>query len=388
MQQDCRKKRTAKRLYMTKSSFYYLFFICLCECPYLSPHYDTILGFLRIKKMFPGQPAALCGKLQIGDIVLEVNENSMEGVTHQEAINLIRTGPTEVKLLVKREPSSIPQSLLQRSGSNASDVDPAQILADIQNKLKADSPSSSKRSSDSSARGQLSNASSLEVRDEVPMTQEAAVINEAPVSLRSSLISKVSAKQTTQSNHPNLASRLSEPVVIQARKEHETLAATNSLPNFTSVRPKEIPKVNRQEAFQHSTEEEDADATSLGDAPLAEDESSDVEDSRRSSSIDIVPPDRSINDEQSVRELMEKLSTVESSEDETDLKDTGKMSLANSKAILPVLQDEVSSSSSESEESDVEKEPMMNNTDQMSLLVNDIKEDVKPTSLTPQEEVS
>ena len=350
--------------------------------------YDTFLGFLRIKKMFPGQPAASSGKLQIGDIVLEVNGNSMQGVTHQEAINLIRTGPTEVKLLVKREPSSIPQSLLQRSGSNASDVDPAQILADIQNKLKADSPSLSKRSSESSTRGQLSNASSLEVRDEVPITQEAAVINEAPVSLRSSLISEESAKQIAQSNHPNLASRLSEPVVIQARKEHETLAATNSLPNITSVRPKDIPKVNRQEAFQHSTEEEDADATSLGDAPLAEDESSDVEDSRRSSSIDIVPPDRSIYDEQSVRELMEKLSTVESSEDETDLKDTGKMSLASNKPILPVLQDEVSSPSSESEESDVEKEPVMNNTDQTSILVTDIKEDVKPRSLTPQEEVS
>lgn len=349
--------------------------------------YDTFLGFLRIKKMFPGQPAASSGKLQIGDIVLEVNGNSMQGVTHQEAINLIRTGPTEVKLLVKREPSSIPQSLLQRSGSNASDVDPAQILADIQNKLKADSPSLSKRSSESS-RGQLSNASSLEVRDEVPITQEAAVINEAPVSLRSSLMSEESAKRIAQSNHPNLASRLSEPVVIQARKEHETLAATNSLPNITSVRPKEIPKVNRQEAFQHSTEEEDADATSLGDAPLAEDESSDVEDSRRSSSIDIVPPDRSLYDEQSVRELMEKLSTVESSEDETDLKDTGKMSLASNKPILPVLQDEVSSSSSESEESDVEKEPVMNNTDQTSILVTDIKEDVKPRSLTPQEEVS
>lgn len=350
--------------------------------------YDTFLGFLRIKKMFPGQPAASCGKLQIGDILLEVNGNSMQGVTHQEAINLIRTGPMEVKLLVKREPSSIPQSLLQRSGSNASDVDPAQILADIQNKLKADSPSLSKRSSESSTRGQLSNASSLEVRDEVPITQEAAVINEAPVSLRSSLMSEEPAKQITQSNHPNLASRLSEPVVIQARKEHETLAATNSLPNITSVRPKEIPKVNRQEAFQHSTEEEDADATSLGDAPLAEDESSDVEDSRRSSSIDIVPPDRSIYDEQSVRELMEKLSTVESSEDETDLKDTGKMSLASNKPILPVLQDEVSSPSSESEESDVEKEPVMNNTDQTSILVTDIKEDVKARSLTPQEEVS
>ena len=95
-------------------------------------------GLFRIKKMFPGQPAATCGKLQIGDIVLEVNGQSLEGKTHQEAINLVRMGPHDVTLLVKRDPSSIPQSLLQRAGSNASDIDPAQLLADIQSRLRDD----------------------------------------------------------------------------------------------------------------------------------------------------------------------------------------------------------------------------------------------------------
>ena len=307
--------------------------------------------------MFPGQPAASSGKLQIGDIVMEVNGNNMQGVTHQEAINKIRTGPSQVKLLVKRDPSSIPPSLLQRTGSNASDVDPVQILADIQNKLKSDSPSLSKRSSDSSTRGPLSpQSNSLELRDEVPEIQEAAVVNEAPVSLRSSLISDESVKQPhiSQSNHPSLASRLSEPD-IQVGKAHDTLAPTYSLPNVISVGSKEIPKVNRQEAIHQSTEDEDADVASLGDAPLAEDESSDVEDSRRSSSIDIIPPDRSIYDEDSVRELMGKLSTVESSEDETDL-ESARTSLVSNKPALPVLQDEPSPSSSESESEDEEED--------------------------------
>lgn len=347
--------------------------------------------------MFPGQPAAACGKLQIGDIVLEVNGNDMQGVTHQEAINQIRMGPTEVKLLVKRDPSSIPPSLLQRSGSNASDVDPAQILADIQNKLKTDSPALSKKSSDSSTREQVSPKSdSLDIGDEVPKPQE-TVITEAPVSLRSSLIADVSAKypHISQSNHPGLTSRFSEPV-MQVRKEHDTVAATNSLPPAMLVRPKEIPKVNRQEAFQQPSEEdEDADVTSPGDAPLAEDESSDVEDSRRSSSIDIIPPDRSIYDEGSVKELTGKLSTVESTEesdqdDGTELKESMRMPLASNEPALPVVHDETSPSppSSDSEESDVEEIPLSGNREQVSVSASDVEEDKKSASMTPQEEVS
>ena len=347
--------------------------------------------------MFPGQPAAACGKLQIGDIVLEVNGNDMQGVTHQEAINQIRMGPTEVKLLVKRDPSSIPPSLLQRSGSNASDVDPAQILADIQNKLKTDSPALSKKSSDSSTREQVSPKSdSLDIGDEVPKPQE-TVITEAPVSLRSSLIADVSAKypHISQSNHPGLTSRFSEPV-MQVRKEHDTVAATNSLPPAMLVRPKEIPKVNRQEAFQQPSEEdEDADVTSPGDAPLAEDESSDVEDSRRSSSIDIIPPDHSIYDKDSVKELTGKLSTVESTEesdqdDGTELKESMHMPLASNEPALPVVQDETSPSppSSDSEESDVEEIPLSGNREQVSVSASDVEEDKKSASMTPQEEVS
>lgn len=344
--------------------------------------------------MFPGQPAAACGKLQIGDIVLEVNGTDMEGVTHQEAINLIRMGPSEVKLLVKRDPSSIPPSLLQRSGSNASDVDPAQILADIQNKLKTDSPTLSKRSSDSSAREQLSTKSdSFDRGDEVPKPRE-AVVTEAPVSLRSSLISD-DAKHLhiSQSNHAGLGIRLSDPVV-QVRREHDALEATNSLPvNVTSVRSKDTPKVNRQEAIQQPSEEdEEADVTSLGSAPLAEDESSDVEDSRRSSSIDVIPPDRSIYDEDSVKDLIGKLSTMESSEeneDVTELKESMPTSLASTELALPVLQDEglPSSSSSDSENSDIEEVPLSEDRDQVSGGPSDVEDDKKLASMTPQEEV-
>ncbi|XP_020604777.1 tyrosine-protein phosphatase non-receptor type 13-like [Orbicella faveolata] len=342
-------------------------------------------GFLRIKKMFPGQPAAACGKLQIGDIVLEVNGKDMQGVTHQEAINQIRMGPQEVRLLVKRDPSSIPPSLLQRSGSNASDVDPAQILADIQNKLKTDhSPSLSKRSSDSSTREKPL------LREEVVRVQEASA-TEAPVSLRSSLMTNEPVKypHLSESSHPNLTNRLSEPV-MQVKKEHYSLTPTNSLPNVVSVRPSESPKINRQAAIQQS-EDEDADVSSVGDAPLAEDESSDVEDSRRSSSVDIIPRDRSIYDEESVKELMGKLSSIESTEEEPvepEVTESTQMSVVSSE---PPLQSEAfpspSSSESESEESDVEEALMIDKREEVSASTSGVEDDKEPASMTPQEEI-
>lgn len=352
------------------------------------------LGLLRIKKMFPGQPAAASGKLQIGDIVLEVNGNDMYDVTHQEAINLIRMGPPEVKLLVKRDPSSIPPSLLQRSGSNASDVDPAQILADIQSKLKTDSPALSKKSSDSSTREQsLVKSVSVDRGDETPKSQQVAVA-EAHVSLRSSLISDVSTNypRISQSSHPSLESRLSEPVT-QVRKEHEPLAATNSLP-YAISKPKDTPKVNRQEAIQQASEEdEDTDIPAIGDAPLAEDESSDVEDSRRSSSIDIVPHDHSIYDEASIKDLMGKLSTMESPEEREDrvgIEESFHVPLASNELALPVLEDEVSPSppSSESEESDLEEISMNDKQDKVSVVTPSMENDDNSATMTPQEEVS
>lgn len=345
--------------------------------------------------MFPGQPAAASGKLQIGDIVMEVNGNDMRGVTHQEAVNQIRMGPPQVKLLVKRDPSSIPQSLLQRSGSNASDIDPAQVLADIQNKLKTDSPTFSRKSSGSSTREPLSPKSdTLDLGDDVPKPQE-VVVTEAHVSLRSSLISDDSSKypHISQSNHPGLGSRMSEPV-MQVRKGHDPLAASNSLPS-AMLRAKETPKVNRQEAIQQASEEDEEEVLSLGSAPLAEDESSDVEDSRRSSSIDIIPPDRSIYDEDAVKDLMGKLSTMESTEESetgTELEESMQTSLAkcSKESALLVIQDGVSPSPplSDSEASDVEEVPISDRRSQVSLTTADVEEDKKSASMTPQEEVS
>ncbi|XP_074610552.1 tyrosine-protein phosphatase non-receptor type 13-like [Acropora palmata] len=334
-------------------------------------------GFLRIKKMFPGQPAAASGKLQIGDIILQVNGNDMQGVTHQEAINLIRMGPQEVKLLVKREPSSIPSSLLQRSGSNASDIDPAHILADIQSKLQIDPPSLKKESFDSNGSEVPSTKpDSLDLGDETPKCQEEVVV-ETHVSLRSSLLSNASTKSPL-SGHPGLPSRLSEPVMIVSNA-HDPLETTNSLPNTMS-------RLSRQEAIQQTSQEDEGSSMlSPGSAPLAEDESSDVEDSRRSSSIDLIASDHSIYDEYSVKGLIERLSSVESSEEhreEDGAQESEETSLASVEPAfpsLPVLQDDVAPSpcSSDSDVSDVEEIPLSAEEKQYG----------KSESLTPQDEI-
>ena len=329
--------------------------------------------------MFPGQPAAASSKLQIGDIILQVNRNDMQGVTHQEAINLIRMGPQEVKLLVKREPSSIPSSLLQRSGSNASDIDPAHILADIQSKLQIDPPSLKKESFDSTGSEVPSTKpDSLDLGDETPKRQEEVAV-EAHVSLRSSLLSNVSTKSSlSQSSHPGLASRFSEPVTIMSNA-HDPIETTNFLPNTMS-------RLSRQGAIQQTSQEDKgASMLSLGAAPLAEDESSDVEDSRRSSSIDVIAPNRSIYDEYSVRGLTEKLLSVELSEEHREddgaqeSEETSLTSVEPAFPILPVLQDDVAPSpSSDSDVSDVEEIP----------LSAEGKQHEKSESLTPQDEVS
>ena len=344
--------------------------------------------------MFPGQPAAASGKLQIGDIVLAVNETDMKGVTHQEAVNLIRVGPSKVKLLVKREPSSIPSSLLRRAGSNASDVDPAQILADIQTKLQTEnSPSLGKRSCDTSVKESLSSRSeSLDLQHEPSAQQQ----SEPPVSLKSSLLpgelkmprikSPVECREDQAAQEkPGFCNRLSEPV-MQVKREQPRLAQTNSLPNVISVRP-----IDKQLTDSSATYEESEDASTMsGNAPLAEDESSDVEDSRRSSSIDMIPPDRSVHDERGMNELMGRLSTVESTQDSEGVdgeRETGHPLTVNSENMVS---DEAMPSppSSESEKSDGEVELVdVTNGDELQT-ESELQEDkLAPTSITPQEQV-
>ncbi|XP_075140709.1 tyrosine-protein phosphatase non-receptor type 13 isoform X2 [Leptodactylus fuscus] len=62
---------------------------------------------VRVKKLFPGQPASESGKIIIGDVILKVNGASMKGLSQQEVISALRGTSPEVTLLMCRPPSGV-----------------------------------------------------------------------------------------------------------------------------------------------------------------------------------------------------------------------------------------------------------------------------------------
>lgn len=64
---------------------------------------DTHLGMLYIKDITPNSPAANCNRLRIGDQLLQVNDNCLVGVTHGEALNILKNTPPLVKLTLARK---------------------------------------------------------------------------------------------------------------------------------------------------------------------------------------------------------------------------------------------------------------------------------------------
>jgi C-terminal processing protease CtpA/Prc len=41
---------------------------------------------VRVKKLFPGQPAAESGKIEVGDVILKVNGASLKGLSQQVSL--------------------------------------------------------------------------------------------------------------------------------------------------------------------------------------------------------------------------------------------------------------------------------------------------------------
>ncbi|XP_044233979.1 FERM and PDZ domain-containing protein 2 [Ursus arctos] len=59
---------------------------------------------VRIKRLFPGQPAEENGAIAAGDIILAVNGRPTEGLVFQEVLHLLRGASQEVTLLLCRPP--------------------------------------------------------------------------------------------------------------------------------------------------------------------------------------------------------------------------------------------------------------------------------------------
>ncbi|XP_013396442.1 tyrosine-protein phosphatase non-receptor type 13 [Lingula anatina] len=70
---------------------------------------DPVRCIVRVRKVFPLGPAAASGRLEVGDVILEVNGTKVRGLTHGETVTLLRTAPSDVKLLICRpSPTQLP----------------------------------------------------------------------------------------------------------------------------------------------------------------------------------------------------------------------------------------------------------------------------------------
>ncbi|XP_028639880.1 tyrosine-protein phosphatase non-receptor type 13-like, partial [Grammomys surdaster] len=67
-------------------------------------------SIVRVKKLFPGQPAAESGKINVGDVILKVNGASLKGLSQQDVISALRGTAPEVSLLLCRPaPGVLPE---------------------------------------------------------------------------------------------------------------------------------------------------------------------------------------------------------------------------------------------------------------------------------------
>lgn len=56
-------------------------------------------SIVRVKKLFPGQPASECGKINIGDVILKVNGGTLKGRTQQVSCYVELSKPKPVHAL-------------------------------------------------------------------------------------------------------------------------------------------------------------------------------------------------------------------------------------------------------------------------------------------------
>ncbi|KAK5616042.1 hypothetical protein CRENBAI_018265 [Crenichthys baileyi] len=64
-------------------------------------------SLVRIKRLFPGQPAQQSGLLREGDVILSVNREPVKDLSYQRVLFLLRGAPSEVHLLICRPPPGV-----------------------------------------------------------------------------------------------------------------------------------------------------------------------------------------------------------------------------------------------------------------------------------------
>ncbi|KAF6723083.1 FERM and PDZ domain-containing protein 2, partial [Oryzias melastigma] len=86
---------------LTKSSNSLGFSFLMCE---LDPPTRDFSSMVRIKQLFPGQPAERSGRIREGDVLLAVNGQSLKELSYPKVLKLFKTSPPEVRLKLCRPP--------------------------------------------------------------------------------------------------------------------------------------------------------------------------------------------------------------------------------------------------------------------------------------------
>ncbi|XP_058847124.1 tyrosine-protein phosphatase non-receptor type 13-like isoform X2 [Acipenser ruthenus] len=111
---------------------------------------------VRVKKLFPGQPAAESGRIEVGDVILRVNNTALKGLSQHEVISALRGTCQEVTLLLCRpKPGILPN------------IDPSLLTPLASPRKGPQGKSDSSLSRDVLPQADLSDSSAEEEEDEV-----------------------------------------------------------------------------------------------------------------------------------------------------------------------------------------------------------------------------
>ncbi|XP_008301400.1 tyrosine-protein phosphatase non-receptor type 13 [Stegastes partitus] len=95
---------------LTKSANGLGFSFLMCE---LDPPTRDFGSLVRIKQLFPGQPAQQSGRIQEGDVLLAINGQSLKELSYPKVLKLFKTSPPEVLLTLCRPAPGILPSIDQ-----------------------------------------------------------------------------------------------------------------------------------------------------------------------------------------------------------------------------------------------------------------------------------
>ncbi|XP_072312586.1 FERM and PDZ domain-containing protein 2 [Eucyclogobius newberryi] len=99
---------------LTKSAVGLGFSFLMCE---LDPPREDFNSLVRIKEVFPGQPAQQSGQIQEGDVLLAINGQSLKELTYPKVLKLFKTSSSDVCLTLCRPNPGVLPSIDQFTGT-------------------------------------------------------------------------------------------------------------------------------------------------------------------------------------------------------------------------------------------------------------------------------